>query len=80
MLLRRLLPWLRNVHVFQWLPDHSRRPLAEGLKSWREHFSTIAETGRDVFAMIEFVRNDDPQQFLEDARTLRHLIDGTTRG
>jgi len=72
--LRTVLPWLRNVHVFHWLPDHRRLPLADGRRIWREHFSTIAAIDRDVFAMIEFVQEDDPEQFIEDAQILRGLI------
>jgi sugar phosphate isomerase/epimerase len=67
--------YLSNAHVFQWeaaaLTDAAdRRPLAEGVAVWRQYLERIAATDRDHFAMIEFVREDAPEQFLADARVL----------
>ena len=67
--------YLSNAHVFQWIATSptaaaDRRPLAEGGEVWRQYLERIAATDRDHFAMIEFVRDDAPEQFLADARAL----------
>lgn len=69
--LRAVLPWLANVHVFHWrMPDRARLPLREGADLWRKRLTVAASTDRDIAALLEFVRDDDPNQFLRDAATL----------
>ncbi|MDQ3812626.1 MAG: sugar phosphate isomerase/epimerase [Armatimonadota bacterium] len=76
--LRQVLPWLTNVHVYHWVTDEAgqreRRSLAAGEASWREYLRTISATGRDHWALIEFVRHDTPEEFLEDAQALREWL------
>jgi len=73
--LRAVLPWLANLHVFHWrMPDRTRLALAEGADLWRERLSVALFSGREVAALLEFVRDDDPEQFLHDAATLLTLI------
>jgi sugar phosphate isomerase/epimerase len=73
--LQALLPRLTHVHVFHWWPTASdRRTLAEGRDRWAQYLRTIRTTGRDHFASLEFVRDDSPDAFLEDAQTLRHWL------
>ncbi len=75
--LKQILPYLANLHVFHWWPDAAhRQPLAEGRERWQGYFEVARTTGRDHACMLEFVRNNDPAQFLEDARILRELLDG----
>lgn len=71
--LQLLLPWLAHLHVFQW-QETQRRPLARGAAAWREYLTLAQGTGAPRPALIEFVRNDAPAQFLEDAHTLRSWI------
>ena len=74
-----VLPWLRNVHVFSWAADRSRLPLAAGLDQWRRYLAVAgreaAGSDRDVWALLEFVRGDDPDQLLTDAATLHGLLE-----
>ncbi|NBD38539.1 MAG: TIM barrel protein [Verrucomicrobia bacterium] len=73
--LKQVLPRLANLHVFHWWPDAAHRlPLADGRERWQGYFEVAAASGRDHDCLLEFVRNDDPAQFLEDARTLRELL------
>lgn len=77
--LRRVLPFLGNVHVFQWSLDASaivRHPLAAGVSSWRQYMATISALPTDRFALLEFVKDDSPDQFLADALTLKQLLAG----
>ncbi|MGC9393646.1 MAG: sugar phosphate isomerase/epimerase family protein [Anaerolineae bacterium] len=72
-----ILPWLANVHVFSWREINGQRErmlLDAKADEWAQYLSKVATTGRDHFAMIEFVRDDDPANFLKDAETLKCLI------
>lgn len=66
-------PRLLNAHVFHWVFDAEgrldRRPLAEGAGDWAAYLPLL-DDGPDRYGLIEFVRGDDPAQFLDDARTL----------
>lgn len=65
-----------GLHVFHWA-EHTaeRRPLSEGEEAWRKYLTRIpgklADPEADLFALLEFVRGDRPEQLLEDAATLR---------
>jgi 3-dehydroshikimate dehydratase len=72
--LTSLLPWLTHVHVFQWWPAYDRQPLADGRDVWRRYLRKIAATGGDHYAMIEFVKDDEPANFLKDAATLKSWL------
>jgi sugar phosphate isomerase/epimerase len=70
--LRDVIPRLRHVHVFHWWPTASdRRPLDEGKERWRHFLEILRGAGKTVPCLLEFVRDDSPEQFLEDAATLR---------
>jgi sugar phosphate isomerase/epimerase len=71
--LRAVLPWLANVHVFQWEPG-IRNPLQDGVEEWTEYAAIIREARGDRYAMLEFVRENEPQQFLQDAEALKLII------
>lgn len=68
-------PWLAGLHVFNWhRTTFERLPLAEAAADWRRYLDKAEATGRDLFAGIEFVRNDDPDQFLADAAALKSWL------
>lgn len=70
-----VLPWLQHIHVFNWhINTGERLPLAEAQANWLRYLRKIAPTGRDHFAMLEFVKDDDPDIFLQDAATLKHWL------
>ena len=71
--LKNVLPWLTNMHVFYW-ESHDRFPLKNGAEDWQKYFSEVLKTDRNHYAMIEFVQNGDPEQFLNDAEVLKSLI------
>ncbi len=73
--LNLVFPWLKNVHVFQWLPeDYERCSLSDGTVTWQKYFKKIKTMENDVYAILEFVKNDSPNQLLIDADTLNKLI------
>ncbi len=63
---------LTNLHVFHWI-NGIRAPLQAGADEWLEYLKLAAGTG-DHYALLEFVMNDDEDQFRRDADTLRTLI------
>jgi len=69
-----LLPYLTNVHVFQWHRNHpdirERYPLQTGQSDWEIYLDYLKNSERDHSVMLEFVRDDDPDQFRKDAKIL----------
>lgn len=69
---------LLNLHVFQWdaatKPPYERRPLAEGADIWNACLAAADKPGTERYALLEYVRDDDPRQFLKDAATLNHWL------
>ncbi len=75
--LEEALPLLSNLHVFRWVRTEDgidRRALGEGEEFWPAIFAKVATTGRDHWALIEFVRGETGEQFLEDAAVLKRWL------
>lgn len=75
--LAKLLPSLSAMHVFHLLKRDGqieRRPLTEGAQLWRRYFDIAASSVRDRYALLEFVKDDSPAQFLQDAAVLNSLV------
>ena len=63
-----------HMHVFCW--EHgsggiTRKPLSDGEQLLKDAFSRC-----DADVLIEFVRNDSPEAFFEDAEALNRMIKG----
>ncbi len=80
--LEKLSDRILNLHVFQWLfhpmrggwgDNIERIPLAEGDAEWKRYFSVNLPEG-DHYALMEFVRGDDPELFKKDAAVLKTII------
>ena len=73
--LQKLAPRLAHLHVYHWeATPQNRRPLAEGTERWRKFLAAAATIPGDRSAMIEFVENDAPENFLRDAATLQNWL------
>jgi sugar phosphate isomerase/epimerase len=73
--LKRVRHRLAHLHVFHWWPDHlHRHALADGADRWpaylREAAKQSAADGELRYASLEFVRDDNVDQFRRDAATL----------
>ncbi len=42
--------------------------------NWRQYLQRAHALDRDMFALLEFVEDDDPATFLRDAQTLTNLL------
>ena len=73
-----VLPHLSNIHAFSWNTNqdgsYTRLPFAEHADDWKEYFTIAKRLPSDRYAMIEFVKNDSLEQFLDDAKALKELI------
>lgn len=68
------LPRLAGIHVFHWDKQTvARLPLQDGEIVWRPYLAKAAQAG-SIFALLEFVLNDDPQQMLRDTAALRSWL------
>jgi len=67
-------PRLTNLHV-HYIPtvgkERRRAPLAEGKEAWLAFLAKAVSEGREHYALIEFVCDGTPRQFMEDAETLK---------
>lgn len=68
-----ILPWLENIHVYHWV-SRERLPLEDGAQEWSKYWKIFKDAPRDGYALIEFVKDDNPEQFLEDAKTLKSWL------
>ena len=73
--IRRLDGRLSTVHAFQWR-QAERLPFADGIPVWRSYLETLAGQGRPLDILMEFVRNDSPEQLRADAPVLLRLLEG----
>ncbi|MGI6265413.1 MAG: sugar phosphate isomerase/epimerase family protein [Acutalibacteraceae bacterium] len=67
-------PYLANVHVFQWTVGNVRYPLSDGEAVWPGYLKAAALDHTRQNTIIEFVKDDRPEQFLEDAATLSRWV------
>jgi 3-dehydroshikimate dehydratase len=76
-------PRLAHLHVFAWGAKgiEDRRPLADGARLWTAALALADRDGPSVasgrYALCEYVRDDDPEQFVTDARVLRDWVADT---
>jgi 3-dehydroshikimate dehydratase len=72
--LNSILPYLEHIHVFQW-GDGKRLELETGMKEWKGYIKAAREAKGSRYAMLEFVKDDEPEQFLKDAVILKRLFE-----
>jgi 3-dehydroshikimate dehydratase len=71
--LRAVLSKLTNVHIFYW-EGRNKRPLIEGVDKWRAYIEILQKEQKERYVMIEFVKDDSEEQFLEDAAALKKVV------
>jgi 3-dehydroshikimate dehydratase len=85
--LQAALPRLMGLHVFHLHPaTRERLPLADGAACWNAYLraAAAAVAGDEIFAHLEFLRDDGPARLPADAAALKgmlaRLIPGRTSG
>lgn len=76
--LKRIRDSVSHAHVFHWV-EGQRRPLEEGDHRWFSYLEILGETERDHAALLEFVQDDNPQNFQTDAATLKDIVKRANR-
>jgi 3-dehydroshikimate dehydratase len=71
--LQVILPWLSNLHIFNQTGD-APEPLIEGISEWARYMDIVNNLPGERFGLIEFVKGDSPDQFLEDAEALKKIF------
>lgn len=79
--LEAALPHLAHVHCFNWGPAGRKDacPLLDGAAQWRQYLKIVQKIDSERFVILEFVKDDSPDQFLEDAKVLHSLINGPVK-
>lgn len=75
--LQRIRDRLLNIHVFHWQTENKHRikcPLAEGTQVWQPYLREAGALSGEGWCLLEFVRDDSPEQFLQDAATLNSWL------
>lgn len=67
-------PWLVNIHVYHWTYNGHRLPLLAGTRQWTEFIRFLKTESLDPYLLLEFVRNDNTEQFKIDAQNLKKLM------
>lgn len=65
--------FISNVHLFHWHSYEERMALSEGKKAWQAYLTKILQDNKQRFVLIEFIKGDSTEQFLQDAQTLHEL-------
>lgn len=65
---------LTNIHVYFHDENRNRITLRDGESYWRERLGFLSASGFDGYALIEFVKDDKEENFLDDAMILTNLI------
>jgi 3-dehydroshikimate dehydratase len=79
--LARVTSRLAHLHVFAWGPEgiEGRHALVDGEPLWASALALADRDGAALpgrrYALCEYVRGDDPDQFVDDMRVLRGWLD-----
>ena len=70
--LSALLDRVLHVHVFNWGTGKADQgALSDAGDAWADYLELLQRGDRERFALIEYVKDDKPEQFLADAAVLR---------
>lgn len=68
--IKQILPYLKYVHVFHWLPDNTKLPLEEGKEIWKEYIELLKDTNY----IFEHVIEDSVNYLEKDVESLKELL------
>jgi sugar phosphate isomerase/epimerase len=71
--LQTIKPWISNLHVFYW-EKHEHMELSKGISEWNSYMEEIRDVPGERYALLEFVKDDAPEQLLEDAEALKRIV------
>ena len=72
--LKSILPYLRDIHVFHWTENDMRQDLESGAGEWLDYIRAVETDGKVHHFILEFVKDNQVEQFVSDADTLLSWI------
>lgn len=72
--LKALKERITAVHLFSWDAEANRFPFATHEEEWETFLVEMKDRLDDVDFIMEFVRNDDEEQFIVDVAAIRRLF------
>jgi len=60
---------LKNLHIFSHTGYNERHPFSQGADEWAQYISVVKPANPAL--LFEFVKDDSPEQFIQDARFLK---------
>ena len=72
--LAAIQPYLSNVHVYHRYPWSVQHSLRSGADAWKEYIAVIKSDRCERYALLEFVKDDMPQNLISDAATLNEWL------
>ena len=72
----KIKPWISYVHVFHWRHT-DRLPFSEGTPDWIRYLNALKKEDGIRYLLMEFVKNNDVDQFYKDAEVLKRLTHDT---
>jgi sugar phosphate isomerase/epimerase len=66
-----------NIHVFHWSLENGNvitHSLEDGVYVWKKYLNQLAKSPKKHYALLEFVKDNKEEQFLEDAATLKNML------
>jgi|GEM_PF-70279 len=73
--LKKVMPYLTNVHVFNYV--NGKQALLEegdGVSSWKAYIAELKKSGAARAVMTEFAKDGLPENFIRDAAVLKELL------
>ncbi|GAA0286264.1 sugar phosphate isomerase/epimerase [Gracilibacillus halotolerans] len=77
--IHKVKEWISNIHIFHWYSYENRMTLAEGRDDWLTYLANIQQDNRARYVLMEFIKGDNQEQFLKDAKVLHELKNAITR-
>lgn len=71
--LENIIPYLTNVHVFNWPSPAVKLPLKFAAKEWREYFSLISSDGKEHWCSLEFMPDGKAKSLPKEAQTMKEI-------
>lgn len=71
--LKHLLPYIKNVHVFNWPQPNVRLPLKDGSGEWKKYFEILRSDTKTHFCSLEFMPDDLSESLALEAKTMKNL-------
>lgn len=71
--LQNIIPYLTNVHVFNWPLPAVKLPLKFASKEWEKYFTLISSDGKEHWCSLEFMPDGKAKSLPKEAQTMKEI-------